>query len=173
MQNIQELNSKNNILNKQLNIFLNIFSLIPISIVVFGILILGAIVAPTIFREITPRALASETMTNIFGRYFSVSIILVSVSILIEFIRLFITKNMSKLSITRFLLAGFIFLSTYYTANFIYPQIDKMRIENTTPTLWNNTEFVKLHKLSESLGKLSFGFGVFYFLIIIAKKDTN
>lgn len=153
---------------------LNLISLITLSIVTFGILVLGMLVAPTIFKEVVPRSLASEVMTHIFGKYYSLGFIAISISLICEIIRFSMLKKIvmkSKLELLRFFSILVVFLFTTYSAKHIYPTIDSMRIENNTPTLWNNPDFVVLHKTSESLAKITFIFGLLGISLIVFKKS--
>lgn len=168
--------TKTNRIYSKLESLLDITSLLTLSIVVFGILILGAIVAPTVFSEISPRPVASELMTNIFGKYYKLSFFLVIVTVISELLRLLLFKEKIiklKTTIFRLIAIFFVFLSTVYTSEFIYPSIDKMRIENKTPTLWNNNDFVYLHKLSEFLGKSTFSIGILAIYIIFLTPKAS
>lgn len=155
---------------------LNLISLITLSIVIFGILVLGMLVAPTIFKEVVPRALASEVMTHIFGKYYSLGFIAISISLICEIIRFSMLKKIvikSKLELLRFFSILVVFLMTTYSSKYIYPKIDSMRIENTTPTLWTDPNFVTLHKTSESLAKITFVVGLLGISLIFLKKRVN
>jgi len=168
--------TKTNRIYSRIESLLDITSLLTLSIVVFGILILGVIVAPTVFSEISPRPVASELMTNIFGKYYKISFFLVVVTVISELLRLLLFKEKIiklKTTIFRLIAISFVFLSTVYTSEFIYPSIDKMRIENKTPTLWNNNDFVYLHKLSEFLGKSTFTIGIFAIYIIFLTPKAS
>jgi len=156
---------------KKYNIF-NIFTSINYvlsSIVIFGIFSLGLFVAPIVFSKIQPRYLASEVMTEIFFRYFTISFYLLIITLIIEVFRFIILKKYIRLKIyifsILFLIATFNMLSYSYLV--IAPKINELRINNTKESLWGNSEFVSLHLLSEKLGKIFFSTGIIYMILSI------
>jgi len=156
---------------KKYNIF-NIFTSINYvlsSIVIFGIFSLGLFVAPIVFSKIQPRYLASEVMTEIFFRYFTISFYLLIITLIIEVFRFIILKKYIRLKIyifsILFLITTFNMLSYSYLV--IAPKINEIRINNTKESLWGNSEFVSLHLLSEKLGKIFFSTGIIYMILSI------
>lgn len=161
-------------MNKEkINSALSILSFIPLSIAVFGILTLGAFVAPVIFGNLSPRPLAAEIMTNIFQRFYPFAFVCTLISLGMELIRIpFLGKAFlkSKLLLVQFFCVVIVAFMMGYSSIYILPEIDEMRIENKGPALWENNEFAALHKTSESLAKGIFFLGLIPLGIMIVFK---
>lgn len=138
------------------------------SIVIFGIFSLGFFVAPIVFSKIQPRFIASEVMTEIFIKYFSVSFYLLLFVLVLELIRFSILKNNIKIKI--YFISILLLIATFnmvsYSNFVITPKINELRINNNKETLWSNSEFVSLHRLSEKLGKTFFLTGILYVILL-------
>lgn len=163
---------ENTIKNYKLISLLNIITFICISFVIFGIFSLGFFVAPIIFSHLTPRAVASETMTLIFMKYYPFAFVCSIIALLSETLNFFLNKKntKSKLNIISLVSVILIFFISGYTSQKIAPEINQMRLEQKGPTLWTNPEFVKLHKESESLSKGMFMIGLIPLIIMIIKR---
>ncbi|MBC7473094.1 MAG: DUF4149 domain-containing protein [Candidatus Sericytochromatia bacterium] len=164
--------------NNKINSAINIFSFIPMSIVTFGVLSLGLFVAPTVFREITPRPMASNLMADIFTKFFLVAFICALITLFSEMIRFILLKK-DILNKIWYAQIGSVILVTFLIgySNFqIAPKINQMRIEQKGPTLWTNTDFVSLHKQSEAFAKAAFLFGLIPLVIMVSfqyKKEQS
>ena len=164
-------------MNKEkVNSIINIFSFIPFSLVVFGILILGFFVAPVIFKELTQRPVASEVMTLIFNRYYPFAFICTIITLLMESIRFLCFKKdllNSKIWLVQISAIIVVTFMTGYSNLKILPRINEMRETQKGPTLWVNDEFVELHKQAEMLGKGMFTFGLIPLIIMVTTKKTS
>lgn len=152
---------------------LDLLSLISLSLVVFGIFCLGFFVAPVIFKNLTPRPLASEIMTDIFLRYYPFAFVCSLIALLNDSVRFFVSYKITqnkKLQILRLTCVLAICLMTSYSAKKILPEINQMRIESKGPTLWTNPYFVSLHKQSEMLGKSTFAIGLIPIMIMVISR---
>ncbi|MFN8576039.1 MAG: DUF4149 domain-containing protein [Candidatus Sericytochromatia bacterium] len=156
----------------KISTFFDVITFITLSIVIFGIFSLGFFVAPIIFSHLTPRPVASETMTLIFMKYYPFAFTCSFISLFSESISLFLSRKATnyKLSLVRFICIVAVFIMTSYTTNIIVPEINDMRINQKGPTLWTNPTFVSLHQQSEKLGKASFGVGLIPLIIMIIRK---
>ena len=141
------------------NSIANVFSFIPLSITVFGIFAIGFFVAPVVFHNVTPRPLAAETMTLVFSKFYPFAFICTLIALFTEIVRVLVTKKE-------------FFQSKYMMAQSLL-RINEMRIENTTPTLWNNEEFVTLHKRSEAIAKSMFGIGLIPLAMMVLASKKN
>jgi hypothetical protein len=153
---------------------MNILSFISLSFVVFGILTIGFIVAPVVFKNHIPREVASDIMSNVFLRYYPLAFTLVLVSVGVELIRLFLkTKEVikSKLLILQFLLIMIVASLTAYSNFVLLPRINEMRLTEKGPTLWTNEEFTILHKRSEEHAKLIFMLGLIPLCFMVGRKN--
>ncbi len=153
--------------------FLDVISFISLSLVIFGIFCLGFFVAPIIFKNIDPRPLASGLMTDIFLRYYPFAFICSLIALLSDSVRFFISYKISsnqKLQIVRLTCVLAICLITSYSDKKILTEINQMRLESKSPTLWNDPKFVDLHKQSEMLAKVSFTLGLMPLIIIIGSR---
>lgn len=175
IKEIETNESKNLDSNKKENIFLfflDTLTFISLSIVIFGIFSLGFFAAPIIFSHLTPRAVASEVMTAIFFKYYPFAFICSFIAVMSESIRVFLSRNFQnhKLAFLKFACILSVFIMTGYTNNKILPEINNMRIEQNSPTLWTNPVFVNLHNQSEKFGKASFTIGLIPLIIMIFNK---
>lgn len=153
--------------------FLDITTFLTTSLVIFGIFSLGFFVAPVIFTNLTPRTLASEIMTDIFMRYYPFAFVCSIIALCSESLSaLFNAKTKTVLIRMACVLA--ICVMTGYSDKKLLPEINTMRLEQKGPTLWNNSEFISLHRQSEELGKTSFVVGLIMLsLIITSSKKHN
>jgi len=174
-QNITNLKSLK-LSTENLISFLNVITFITTSLIIFGIFCLGFFVAPIIFTDISPRPLASEVMTNIFLKYYPFAFVCSLIALGSDSIRFFIDTKLnkkSKLLILKLVCVAAVFVMTAYTDKKILPEINQMRLEQKGPTLWNNNDFILLHKRSEQLGKLSFTVGLIPLIIMIVSKKSK
>lgn len=158
------------------NSIANVFSFIPLSITVFGIFAIGFFVAPVVFHNVTPRPLAAETMTLVFSRFYPFAFICTLIALFTEIIRVLVIRKeffQSKYMMAQSLLVVAVVVMTGYSSLHILPRINEMRIENTTPTLWNNEEFVTLHKRSEAIAKSMFGIGLIPLAMMVLASKKN
>lgn len=159
------------------NSIANVISFIPLSITVFGIFAIGFFVAPVVFHNVTPRPLAAETMTLVFNKFYPFAFVCTLITLFTELVKIVVIKKEffeSKLMVAQSLLVLVVVIMTGYSSLHILPRIDEMRLSNNTPTLWNNEEFVTLHKRSESLAKGMFGVGLIPLAImVLASKKKN
>lgn len=159
----------------RINSIINIFCSIPLSLVVFGVFSLGFFVAPVIFRELVPRALASEIMTDIFLRFFPFAFVCTILTLIAELIRFLVMKKdiMNKVWYAQILALILVSGLTAYNNFNLAPKINQMRIEQKGPTLWNNSEFVSLHKQSESTSKTIFILGLIPLAIMVSNRKKT
>lgn len=159
----------------KINSTINIFSFLSLSIVVFGVFSLGFFVAPITFHELNPRALAAEIMSHIFLRFYSFAFICVSISLVAEIIRFLVLKEevKNKLWYLQAISVIVVVILTAYNNFDIAPKINNMRLENKNPTLWTNSEFVNLHKLSEDTAKIIFTIGLIPLSLMVIKRKTK
>ena len=156
--------------------FLDVVSFISLSLVIFGIFCLGFFVAPVIFKNLTPRPLASGIMTDIFFKYYPFAFICSLIALLndsLRFIMSFKTTNYKKSLIIRWVCVFAVCLMISYSDKKLLPEINQMRLEEKGPTLWNNPTFIELHKESEKFGKWSFTVGLIPLIIIIATRKRK
>ena len=160
--------------NKEIFItFLDVVSFIALSLVIFGIFSLGFFVAPVIFKNLTPRPLASEIMTDIFLRYYPFAFVCSLIALLNDSMRFFLSFKISKNKKTLIIRLACIFavcVMIGYSDKKLLPEINQMRLEQKGPTLWTNNHFTELHKQSEKLGKLSFIVGLIPLILIITLR---
>lgn len=168
----KETNDLSIIKESKISSFFDVITFISLSIVIFGIFSLGFFVAPIIFSHLTPRPVASETMTLIFMKYYPFAFTCSFLSLFSESMSTFLSRKAInyKLSIVKFICIVAVFIMTAYTTNIIAPEINDMRINQKGPTLWTNPSFVSLHQQSEKLGKTSFIVGLIPLVIMIIRK---
>lgn len=156
--------------------FFNIVEVICLAMVVFGVFTLGFFVAPEVFRNIPERELASEVMTIIFLKYYPFAFSCMAIAITIELISLLsFGKELfrSKLWLTQFTFVLFVGVLTAYSNFSLTPQINEMRLENNSPSLWGDPDFVRLHQRSEKAAKAMFLFGLIPLGIISSGKRRS
>jgi len=155
---------------------IDLISFITLSFVVFGILTLGFLVAPVLFKDLNPRPLASAIMSDIFNRYYPLAFYSIMITTAVELLRVILRYKKllkEKVLIFNFLIIVAIAFLTSYSNFVLLPAINEMRLHQNSPTLWTDARFISIHKQSENYAKAIFMLGLIPLCFIIVRKKAD
>jgi uncharacterized membrane protein len=118
-----------------------------------GLVTLGAIVAPIVFRNV-PAPASADAMTLVFRRFDRVAITCAGVVMLVEVARAVSGLRLTRVDVARacFALAGA--ATTVFQATTISPRIEALHHEGAIRGLGDaGLELEAVHRIAESLGK--------------------
>ena len=139
------------------------FQLLGLSIWLGGMVVLGALVAPTVFTSVEPYESAGEVMTLLFRKFNGSLVYGCAVLVLVGFIGKWFLNPMPGWSRrVEGILLGVMIVSAIYIGSILGPRMQELRIvKNADP---NNTlaaaEFQRGHTLSRALFTLNLGLGM-------------
>ena len=156
--------------------FIHLFAL---AIWVGGIVIIGAIVAPTIFRKIEPRQQAGELMGRILSKFDKVALGCSGVLIVTGIIKFFTWENLTPWNATRYLaimiMSGVCFYSVFVISPRLRVLISQRQSEDKTDENSTaeespeseipRTEFSQLHLTSVRLMMVNLACGTLALLM--------
>jgi uncharacterized membrane protein len=152
---------------------LDVVSALAIALWLGGLVVLGAVVAPTVFRMV-PAPYSADAMTTVFRRFDVVAFACAVVVLLAEVGRALVRKPLLRVDVARMGLACAAAAIVVFQATVLSPKIVHLHESGAIRGLGDaGLELESIHHLSETLAKTELAFLVGVVILLAARRPSS